>query len=301
MSIILLIPSIGGISFLYFLVVSLMYIVKVFMKKFLIITFLIIISQTLGFCQPLESTPQLQPSPPPKPVSPTFSGPYAPLKNEFYKVSNPEEYNNTSTHRAEKILFIVDFSNSMSEMMGKQKKIDIALATMSNILPKIPPATNVGLRVYGHKLGMTQLQGCSASQLLVKPGPDNALNIEAALYKMHPRGWTPITYSLKQAVNSDFAGYLGKKRIILLTDGGENCDRSPCEWAMELIRTRDDIIIDVVAFDLNDIEAANQLRCTSLVTSGKFYDAKNPDSLTDSLMESLNIRKNVQGIILPKK
>ena len=56
---------------------------------------------------------------------------------------------------------------------------------------------------------------------------------------------TPITYSLKQAVKKDFLGYSGKKHIILLTDGGENCDESPCAYVMELIKVRKDIKIDV--------------------------------------------------------
>ncbi len=166
---------------------------------------------------------------------------------------------------------------------------------LSSILPKLDPKIQTGLRVYGHKGGFTMLQGCMASKLSVPLAPNNAQNILTSMYQTRATGWTPITYSLKQAVNVDFAGVSGKKHIILLTDGGENCDESPCTYAIELMKLRDDISIDVIAFDLNDYEANNQLRCTALATRGKFYTADDSNSLKNSLFDSLDIDKNVHG------
>ena len=195
------------------------------------------------------------------------------------------------------ILFIVDYSNSMNEKMAGKSKMQVALETLTVILPKIPPSVKTGLRVYGHKVGFTYLQGCMASKMVVPFRTQNADNILGALYNTKAVGWTPITYSLKQAVNIDFAGIEGKKHIVLLTDGGENCDESPCDYAIELMRTRDDISIDVIAFDIFDEEANNQLRCAAVATRGKFYSANTPNQLLDSLFESLNIDKNVKGKI----
>lgn len=196
-----------------------------------------------------------------------------------------------------KVLFIVDFSNSMNEKMGDKTKLQVAIDTLTSILPQIPQNVQTGLRVYGHRGGFTYLDGCMASKLAVPLGQNNSQDILASLYKTSAVGWTPITYSLKQAINSDFAGVSGKKHIILLTDGGENCDESPCTYAIELMRTRNDIMIDVIAFDIFDPEAQNQLKCTALTTSGRFYSANSPDELRHSLFESLNIDKNVKGVI----
>ena len=77
----------------------------------------------------------------------------------------------------------------------------------------------------------------------------------------------------------------------------KNCDESPCDYAIELMKTRDDIAIDVIAFDIFDEEANNQLRCAAVATRGKFYSANTPNQLLDSLFESLNIDKNVKGTI----
>ena len=197
------------------------------------------------------------------------------------------------------VLFIVDFSNSMTEKLHGTKKINMVLDTMQELLPKLPDNMRVGLRVYGHKNSLLMPgSGCRASSLIVPMTKGSSAAIQGALFSLKPTGLTPITYSLKQAVNCDFAGVPGKKRIILLTDGGENCDESPCDYVMELQKTRRDIYIDVIAFNIYDQEANNQLKCTALVTNGKFYSANTATELMKSLSNSLNISKDVQGVII---
>lgn len=202
------------------------------------------------------------------------------------------------SNKNEMILFIVDFSNSMSEKIKGIKKIDMVLDTVTQILPSIPSNQRIGLRVYGHKSGIFAAQACKASTLMVPITKNSAGSIRNSLFSLSPSGWTPITYSLKQAIANDFGDYTGKKRIILLSDGGENCDESPCDFAMELIKTRDDISIDVIAFNISDQEANNQLKCAALATYGKFYTANTAAQLLNSLSKSLNVQTDVQGVVI---
>lgn len=218
-----------------------------------------------------------------------------------YNVYNPSETEVlVQDDNSDKILFIVDFSNSMNDYIGSSKKIDVAVNTLASIASKLPPGVKTGLRVYGHKFGFNPLMGCSATDLVSPVLPNNTSNIYGILSKMHATGWTPITRSLKQAVNHDFAGIPGKKRIILLTDGGENCDESPCEYAINLVQMRDDIRIDVIAFALDDDVAEAQLKCTALATFGKMYHANDANSLANSLEKALNVTTEVQGTIIKK-
>jgi len=217
-----------------------------------------------------------------------------------YKIHSPEDVSGISQNvlKAQKdsqIIFIVDFSNSMNDYIGSKTKVDMARGVLAEILPKIPPSVKTGLRVYGHKAGFTYLQGCQASKLTVPLAQNNSNNILQSLYSTNAIGWTPITYSLKQAINNDFAYTKGKKHIILLTDGGENCDESPCTYVINLMKTRSDVMIDVIAFDISDVEANNQLRCTALMTSGKFLRAQNEQDLAKSLFETVGITKDVRG------
>lgn len=220
-----------------------------------------------------------------------------------YNYATPKTYDykpaETITSK-EKILFILDLSNSMNERIGSSSKLDIAISTLKETLQMIPPHTEVGMRVYGHKTGFTPRQGCMASQLISPIAPNNAVPIYAKLGSLSAVGWTPITYSLKQAVFFDFPSGDYKKRIILISDGGENCDESPCDYIINLMKYRDDVRIDVIALAIGDYDANNQLKCVALVTSGKFYNANDASELKNSLQDSLNLRKEVSGIILMK-
>ena len=217
---------------------------------------------------------------------------------ENYNVYKKENYNIDKAGN-DKILFVIDYSSSMEEYIGSDTKYNQMLKTMSNILQKLPRTQEAGLRIYGHRAGITAYDGCKASSLVVPIMPASAKRIENELYKHKPRGMTPITYSLKQAVNSDLP-VKGKKRIILLTDGGENCDESPCKWAIELIKTRKDVSIDVIAYNVDNDDDIDQLKCSAAVTSGKFYNPKTAAELANSLENSLNITKEVEGQIIRK-
>ena len=215
-----------------------------------------------------------------------------------YSVYQPNNYKRDAKSEDERILFILDFSQSMQENIDGESKIDLMLKTMKQILPTIDKNKSVGLRVYGHRNGFTQYDACKASALLVPIMSDSSFAIQEKLAKTHPRGMTPITYSLKKAVESDFVGFSGKKHIILLTDGGENCDESPCKWAMELIKMRKDVKIDVIAFNVTNEDDLDQLQCTALVTTGKFHTANTAADLFRSMQKSLSTKKVDAKIIL---
>ena len=126
---------------------------------------------------------------------------------------------------------------------------------------------------------------------------NNSRNIIASISKLRPRGMTPITYSLKQAVKKDFSNLDGIKHIILLTDGGENCDESPCDYAIELMKERRDINIDVIAFNVYNSEDLDQLKCVADVTSGKFIEANTNAQLVNSMQELILPHKQVQAVL----
>lgn len=217
-----------------------------------------------------------------------------------YNVYRHNRYTLQNIDAKEKVLFILDFSNSMNEFLEGRRKVDLMVDTMRTILPNISPDISVGLRVYGHKMGFTAVDACRASTLIEPLRSGNSANLGNSLNKIYPRGMTPITYSLKQAVKNDFLGFKGKKHIILLTDGGENCDESPCKYVMELVKVRKDVSIDVIAFNIDNQEDLAQLECTSLVTSGKFYNAQTAAELINSLNNSVNSMKKVEAKLILK-
>lgn len=222
-------------------------------------------------------------------ISPCFASKYGVFTPQNYSF-NPEY--------GEELLFIIDLSNSMNEPLENETKFNLMMKTMLDILPKIDPSTPVGLRIYGQKMGLTPIEACRASTLAAPIQKNNASNIEYSLKKHKPRGMTPITFSLKQAIRHDFPMFYGKKHIILMTDGGENCDESPCKFVMELIKYRKDVEIDVIAFNIKDSDDLSQLQCTALVTGGKFYNAQTSAQLYKGFNNTIDRVKNVEAKIL---
>ena len=225
----------------------------------------------------------------------------AAFSKENYNVYNPNEYSpDMINSNEEKIMFIVDFSNSMNEYLGDKRKIDVALDSLREILPQISKTAQIGLRVYGYRSGVTPLDACLASKLAVPIARNNFQNIYNTLERIAPLGMTPITYSIRQSLKNDFGLWQGKKRIIVLTDGEENCDESPCEYALKLIKERHDVKIDVIAFSFANRSGSDQLKCAALVTNGKFYNAQSYGDLVDSLRDSFKAEKSVEGFIIEK-
>ena len=212
-----------------------------------------------------------------------------------YEVYTPAEYNHNES--GDKLLFVVDYSNSMGEYLEHKTKANLVKEMMNYILPQISPDTRTGIRVYGHTCNLFAYNACRSSELLVPLGFTNAPDIISSMSRLRPRGMTPITYSLKQAVNKDLANFDGVKHIILLTDGGENCDESPCDYSIELVKTRKDIKIDVIAFNVHDEADLAQLQCTADVTGGRFVEADTKAQLFRSMEEMILPHKNVEATL----
>jgi len=212
-----------------------------------------------------------------------------------YEVFSPDNYSYNSS--GDKLLFVVDFSNSMSEYLEHQTKVNQVKEMMARILPQISNDTKVGLRVYGHTCNIVAFNACRSSELIVPLGFNNSTKIASEINRIRPRGMTPITYSLKQAVKKDLNGYDGIKHIILLTDGGENCDESPCDYAIELMKKRRDIKIDVIAFDVKDEDDLAQLKCTADVTGGLFNEAHTKADLFKTMEDMILPHKKVEAVL----
>lgn len=229
---------------------------------------------------------------------------YESFAQDGYNVyENPGQYRVPVSPERENVLIILDCSLSMEDEVDGRRKIDIAKEVINKVLTQISGNVMVGLRVYGHERSLIKsfmgVDECEVSELLVPIRPNNSGKISRALSELRPTGMTPICYSIEQSVKYDFTGLPGKKRIILVSDGMENCNGSPCEFAVELVKKNVDVSIDVIGFDLSSNPSAmKHLRCAALVTKGKFYTADSTAEFLKSLRESFKVRKDVQGKIL---
>lgn len=206
---------------------------------------------------------------------------------------------------------VMDYSGSMTYW------IDAAKSSMSAIVSQLPAATKVGFRVFGHdsgnnpyspivnmvksikknKDGKYEVQtktssylgntsgSCSATSRIVPVMPYDAARLINGMNSVSIGGSTPLTLGLEQAVAFDFAGLPTSysKKIILITDGGENCGGDPCAFARALVAKRKDIIIDVVLVSSD----STALKCLADYTNGTFYNTDDISSFVNILQESM--------------
>ncbi|MBK8189410.1 MAG: VWA domain-containing protein [Vampirovibrionales bacterium] len=198
---------------------------------------------------------------------------------------------------SENVMIILDASYSMTERLADgESKMMAAKRTLWSLLRQLPPNVNVGLRVYG--TSQNSFTACRATQVLAPIAAGNRSAIANQIIPVQPVGVTPITYTLQRSLAEDFVGLSGRKRIILVSDGLENCSADPCQVAVAMARGGVDVKIDVVGFGLQGLEAGNQLRCIALSTFGKYYTANTAAELARSMGEALRINASVEGKVM---
>ena len=218
------------------------------------------------------------------------------------------------------INIVMDYSGSMSYW------IEAAKLSMAAIVSQLPASTKVGFRVFGNDSGSnpytpalnkvksivknengkykvktvshsylgTTSGVCSATSQMVPVSPYNAATLLNGMNSARIGGATPMTLALQQAVYNDFAGMdtYSPKKIILITDGGENCGGDPCSFAKQLVAARKDIMIDVVLVS----STSQGLRCLADTTGGKFYNTNDISNFANVLMDSM---QNASSVVTP--
>ena len=186
-----------------------------------------------------------------------------------------------SAHADTNIMFIVDASGSMKEKVDDQTRMDAAKEVLAKTLNNMPETANLGLMVYGHR----KAKDCSDIELVSPLGGDNAATLQKTISELVAKGETPIADSIKQAAKS-FSAFKGQdNKIILVTDGLEECKGDPCAAAKEVKSTGLDVAVDVVGFTLGD-EEAKAVQCITEATGGKYYGAADVEALTTALQEA---------------
>ena len=206
---------------------------------------------------------------------------------------------------------VMDYSGSMLYWIQEAQK------TMTQIIAQLPPSTRIGFRVFGQNGGNNPYKpnlakvkeiiktangkykvatktneylgstsgSCSATEQAAPVLPNNTQALVTGMNSFSLGGSTPLTYGLYQAVEQDFAGMPANfaKKIVLITDGGENCGGDPCAFARELIKKRNDIHIDVVLVS----SSSQELRCLADITGGKMYTTNDVSSFSNVLIQSM--------------
>ncbi len=212
-------------------------------------------------------------------------------------------------------LIIFDQSASMYEPFEGQMKFKAAKSAVRKVLANLNDNEYIGLRTIGinpEKMALnpvvTTKTLCTATALLNRISLSNKANIDKSIDYIIPSGMSPIQYTLQTALESDFHVGTDIKRIILVTDGYENCNGDPCSYIRRQMMRRNDLVIDIVAIGVNDRDA-KLLQCLTDTTHGTFININTPSDIPVSINSLFNNPKpniphptsyNMQNPVLPE-
>lgn len=189
--------------------------------------------------------------------------------------------------KGDAVVLLVDYSGSMSMW------IEIAKEALIYILPKIPETNVVALRVFGERSGGYLVDygtACRSTRLVSYFKKSNESSIVKGLDETALGGMTPIELGLREVVENDFKSLriIGpskqKKKIILVTDGYENCGGDPCNYIKEVARLNKSLQVDVIQLGNN-----NFLGCLTEETGGTFYTVQNREDFENALEKTFSV------------
>jgi hypothetical protein len=178
---------------------------------------------------------------------------------------------------------ILDASGSMLQRIGKDRRIDIARATLTKLVTStIPAGTPFAFRVFG------RMEDSCQSDLDVPLGPLNVDAVSAKIKALEPKNGakTAIGASL-ELVASDLKSVQGERLIILLTDGEETCGGDPAAAIEKLKKAGATVRVNIVGLAIDDASLAATFKHWADAGSGAYFDAQGAAALNDAMAKAM--------------
>ncbi len=180
------------------------------------------------------------------------------------------------------MLIVLDRSDSMDENGGGDSKWNLARAALDQVLDDHGNAVRFGLDMFAAN------NDCAAGQINVDIGAGTATTISNTFGSASAASNTPIKATMQALTN-----YNGLKDtqhpnyVLLLTDGGENCDFGSPSGPVQTLRNQTPTVktfvvgfgSGVVPSQLNDMATKGG---TARPGSTKYYQANNATELSDA-------------------
>ncbi len=182
------------------------------------------------------------------------------------------------------VVVLFDRSASMAKDMGGSTRIDLARDAFNNWSATLAGRSNVAVRFFAGGVDKNNIAtNCEASELVIPFGRDidtaDIASLSAGVRAIGRK--TNIAYALEQARN-DLAGR-GDGKILLISDGLENCERDPISVAKEL----GDMDIDVDVLAIGEPQDVAGLGKIALASGGTFSIATSADQLAEQMQQQL--------------
>lgn len=196
------------------------------------------------------------------------------------------------------LVLILDNSGSMGEVFEGDIKLNAAKKAIKNALENS--------QLDSLNMGLVEIGGHCSVQELVPLDLNNRQDIVTAANNVHPRpyldGATPIAESIHKA-SKMLKNYRGEKRIILVSDGGANCQGekdgdfplSACDMVASLNNQGISFSLNLIGYGANDDK---EFECIANLSDNYSYDTPdNPEELRQEIEENSDFWKDSQTLI----
>jgi Ca-activated chloride channel family protein len=192
----------------------------------------------------------------------------------------------------EDAMIVFDASGSMAgtenfDIGSPVTRIDEVRSALASVLPSATQWRRVGLITFGPG----PYNQCNV-QLNLEPTADAASAIMRAVNALNPAGRTPLTSAVQQAANVlDFRHKPGI--IVVVTDGDETCNGSPCELGKQLHVEAEDLTIHIIGFRVESVswmgeQSITKAKCLAEQNNGLYISAKTKEDLIAAFKKTLD-------------
>ena len=175
------------------------------------------------------------------------------------------------------LVVILDVSGSMREAVEGGVKAELAPRGLLATLERLPPETRMSLRL----LGEGSDEECRASRQAIPFGPFDPAAWQRAMGQVRWDGATPLTFTLRAALDDLAAIGADRKEVLIIGDGEETCGDDPVAVARAEAGG-----IRVHTISLGD-RPSDQLAGVALVTGGTYAMAFDDTTFASATAESL--------------
>lgn len=167
-----------------------------------------------------------------------------------------------------RVMLVLDGSSSMwTRVEGEVSKIEVARESIAGLVGGWESKMEFGITTYGHR----EEGNCQDIETVLPVAEVKAEQVVDVVNSILPRGKTPLAAALRQAAEAlDYRNRPAK--ILLVSDGIENCGQDPCQAVKELTAQAKDLEVDVIGFDMNNHEMG-QLECIAVNAAGHMVEA----------------------------
>jgi len=195
---------------------------------------------------------------------------------------------------------ILDASGSMvGKTSDGERKIDVAKRVIRVLTEKLPKNMMVALRVYGHRLPKDPKgKSCADSELVSPFTPLGKSNINTILSNIHPKGQTPIGFSLSKLMD-DLKHMPGEKLVVLVSDGIETCNTDPNDplYPPRILKSLQNkgvkVKVNVIGFDIGESETRAFLKSIADASDGMYLNAGNAKELDKSISKAISAKFDI--------